>query len=180
MQTIYRFGWALIVSGVAGASTPSLRTSFIQTAEQKRNAYRADGVFTGGRAGTGTSLLAVHRSFSKKASLERVVIDLGDKEAKPAGKAMGFFQAGLDGVNNRLTLDVSQLRMSKVTEAQVQRVFRDSPFVKHVSFTLDPEDHAATMVFELKRPVRLEVFRAVKDGRPAKVVMDLKPRTVRR
>lgn len=185
---IYRFGFlglvGLLVASTgpksATAATPSLRTSFVQTLETKRNAYRNDGVFTGGRAGTGTSLLAVRRAYSKSAAVERVIVDLGDKDAKPAGAAMGFFQASLDGVANRVTLDVSQLRLSKVTETQLQRVFKNSAYVKHVALTLDPEDHAATMVLDLKRPVRLEVYRTVKAGQPAMVVMDLVPRTTRR
>ena len=163
----------------ARAAIPPLRTAYIQTADAKKNAYRNAGVFTGGTAGTGTSILAVRRSFSRKTALERVTVELGDREAKPVGDKMGYFQAGLDARNNRLTLDVSQLRMSKVSEGQVQRLFKGSALVAGVSFTLDPEDNAATMVLDLKKPVRLEVYRTVKRGAPARIVMDLQPRIIR-
>jgi hypothetical protein len=169
----------VVLARGAGASVPPLRTVFISTAATKKNAYHHQGVFTGGMAGTGTSLLTVRRSFAKKSALERVIIDLGDREAKPAGLKMGYFQAALDAKNNRLVLDVAQLRMSKVTEGQLQRLFKASPYVRTVSLTLDPQDGAATMVLDLKRPVRLEVFRSVKKGAPARIVMDLQPRTIR-
>ena len=165
--------------GPARASIPSRLTSFVPTKLEKTNRYRAAGVFTGGAAGTGTSILAVRRSFSRRAALERVVVELGDREAKPPGERMGYFQAGLDPAGRRLTLDVSQLRLSKVTEAQLQRVFRESPYVRAVSYTFDPEDNAATMVLDLKRPVALEVFRTIKRGAPARIVMDLRARKVR-
>jgi hypothetical protein len=161
----------MAVSGLeAGAATPYRRAL-----DSKQNRYVTEGVFTGGRAGLGSSILAVRRSYSAKARLERVVVDLGDREAKPAGTSIGYFQAALDPGRKRLVLDISQLRLSKVSEQQVQRLFKKSPYVSSVELTLDPEDKAATMVLNLKRPMRVEVFQLLKAKAPGRIVMDLAP-----
>lgn len=151
-------------------------TPYKRSLTVKKNAYLTDGVFTGGAAGQGASLLSVRHAYSAKARLERVIVDMGDKQAQPAGKDMGYFQASMDAKNNRVVLDISQLRFSKVSEQQVQNLFRKSPYVASVNFTLDPEDKAATMVLNLKRPMKLEVFQLLKPKAPARIVMDLTPK----
>lgn len=156
-----------MVSATSGAAT-----AYKHSLSGKKNAYLKDGVITGGVAGTGTSLLNVRRAFSAKAELERLIISLGDKEAKPLKGEPTYFQAAMDASNNRMVLDITQLKLSKVSEQQVQRLFKSSPYVSSVSFTLDPEDKAASMVVNLKRPMKLEVFRLSK---PARIVLDLKP-----
>ena len=162
--------WIVILgaSGWAFAATP-----FKQSLTNKRDNYLTHGVFTGGKAGLGSSLLAVRHQFSKKTNFERVVVELGDKNANPAGENMGFFQASLDPVQKRLVLNISQLRLSKVSELQVRQLFKRSPYVQSVDFTLDPEDKMATMVLNMKKPVQLEVFHKMQDGKPAQIVMDI-------
>lgn len=153
----------------------SAATPYKRSLSQKSNAYLRDGVFTGGKANEGTSLLGVRRAYSAKANLERVIVDLGDREAKPAGRNPGYFQVSLDAPNNRVVMDLTQLRLSKVTEGQLQNLFRNSPYVKSTALTLDPEDKTATMVLNLKRPMRLEVFQLLDQRKPGRVVMDLTP-----
>lgn len=166
----------LAVSGFqAFGATPYKRTLSV-----KSNTYMKDGVFIGGKANEGTSLLGVRRAYSAKAKLERVIVDLGDHEAKPAGKNPGYFQVSMDSVNNRVVMDLAQLRFSKVTETQLQNIFRKSPNVSEASLTLDPEDKAATMVLKLKRPMRLEVFQLLDRKKPGRVVIDLTPMTAAR
>src|SRR5690606_31561767 len=115
------------------------------------------------------------RAFSAKSKLERVIIDLGDKEAKPLGRAMSYFQVSMDSKDNRVIVDLSQLMLSKVSEAQIRRRFAKSPYVSQVDLTLDPEDKAGTLVLKLTRPMKLEVFQLVKARKPGRIVMDLKP-----
>jgi hypothetical protein len=167
--------FSLVLSAVLSSSVSMAATPFKVSLDAKKNSYMREGVFTGGRAGSGTSLLAVRRSFSAKLKLERVILDMGDKEARPAGRDLGFFQASMDSANNRIVLDLSQLRLSKVSEVQVQRLFKKDPFVSSVSLTLDPEDKAGTLVLNLRRPMKLEVFQLLKPKSPARIVMDLTP-----
>lgn len=165
----------------AWAATPYKKTlspqlSYKQSGLAKKNAYLNDGVFVGGRARGGTSLLGVRKAFSAKAELERVIVDLGDRDAKPSGKDISYFQVSLDSGKNRIVMDLAQLKLSKVTENQLKQIFANSPYVKSVELTLDPEDKAATMVLNLKRPVKLEVFQILAKNKPSRVVMDMVPR----
>lgn len=161
----------LTISSTSGWAASAYKNSL----DGKHNAYLKQGVFTGGQAGQGASLLAVRKSYSAKLNLERIIFDMGDREAKPAGKALGYFQATIDGTNKRIVLDISQLRLSRVSETQVERLFRKDPYVASVSLTLDPEDKAGTLVLNLKRPMKLEVFQLRKAKKAGRIVMDLTP-----
>ena len=163
-----------VVLGFAGISVFAA-TPYKRTLSVKSNTYMKDGVFIGGKAGEGSSLLAVRRAHSGKAKLERVIVDLGDHQAKPAGRSPGYFQVSMDSTNNRVIVDLAQLRFSKVSEAQLQNLFRKSPYVSEASLTLDPEDKAGTMVLKLKRPMRMEVFQLLDKRKPGRVVIDLTP-----
>ncbi len=167
---------AILAMLCATCSTVWAASAYKQTLTVKKNQYAEDGVFVGGKAGGGTSLLNVRRIYSPKSKLERVVLDLGDREAQPAGKNIGYFQVALDSKENRVVVDLSQLKLSRVSEVAVQNLFKKSPYVASVGLTLDPEDKAGTLVLNLKRPMRLEVFQVLKDNAPGKIVMDLSPR----
>ncbi len=151
-------------------------TAFKRSLTQKQNKYLKDGVFTGGEAGQGASLLNVRRAFSPKLGLERVIVDMGDAtgEAKVDGP-MGYFQVAMDSTRNRVIVDLAQLRVSKVTESRLKELFKKSSFVKNVALTLDPEDQTATLVMDLSKPARLEAFRLNAKGRAPRIVMDLIP-----
>lgn len=167
--------WAVVATVLIGCSVWAA-SPYKQSLTTKKNQYTDDGVFIGGKAGTGTSLLNVRRLYSPKAKIERVTIELGDKEIKPSGKNIGYFQVSMDSKDNRVVLDLSQLKFSRVTESAVQNLFKKSPFVASVSLTLDPEDKAGTIVLNLKRPMKLEVFQQLADGKPGRIVMDLSPK----
>lgn len=166
--------WILVVLALSGplafAASP-----YKKSLSLKRNEYILDGVFIGGKAGTGTSLLGLRRTYSSKMQTERVIIDLGNKDAKPSGIQVGYFQVSMDGPNQRVILDLAQLMISKINERQIQETFQKSPFVKSAELTLDPEDHAGTLILNMKQPMKLEVFQIRKADKPARVVMDLKP-----
>ncbi len=161
----------LIYLPISGWAASPYKRSLVN----KKNVYMRDGVFTGGKAGEGASLLGMRRAFSGKAKIERVIVDLGDGEMKPAGDELGYFQVSLDSKNNRVVLDVAQLKSSKISEQQVKDLFRKSAYVSNVSLTLDPEDKAGTMVLQLKRPMKLEVFQLHDRSKPGRIVMDLTP-----
>ncbi|MGE0529099.1 MAG: hypothetical protein AB7G93_17890 [Bdellovibrionales bacterium] len=172
---------AMGLPGTWGGVSGWAATAYKQSLHTKEGVYLEDGVFTGGHAGgKGISLLTVKRGFSAKTQLERVVIELGDSELRPLGKKMGYFQVSMDAQKRRLVLDLSQLRLSRISERQVRHLFRSSPHVASVDFTLDPEDKAGTLVLNLKKPMRLEVFQLTGDKKNGRIVMDLVPIKVAR
>ncbi|HMN69330.1 MAG TPA: hypothetical protein PKC28_12385 [Bdellovibrionales bacterium] len=168
LRPLWLLSVLMIFGFSAGAATPYKRTLAV-----KKNEYMRDGVFTGGVAGKGSSLLGVRRQYSAKRQIERVVLDIGDHEAK-AGK-QGYFQVALDSSANRLVVDFAQLKSSRISEPQLRQMFKQSPFVKDVALTMDPEDQAGTLVLDLKRPVRLEVFQMRGKGKAPRVVLDMMP-----
>lgn len=164
----------ILVLLISGSSALAM-SPFKKALEQKNNAYVSDGLFTGGQAGAGSTLLGVRRSFSKKAQIERIIIDMGDREAKPIFKQMGYFQASVDQKNQQIVLDLSQLKMSRLSEPQIKEVFKNSPYVATAEFTADPQDRSGSIVLKLKRPMKLEVFELKGGRKPARIVMDLTP-----
>lgn len=170
-----RFIWAstiiLLIAQATEAASPYKKTLSV-----KKNNYSADGVFIGGKAGAGTTLLNVRRIFSPKAQVERLVLDLGDKDAKPSGKEIGYFQVSMDSAQNRAVIDLAQLKLSRVSETAVRNLFKKSPYVETVNLTLDPEDKAGTMVVQFKKPMKMEVFQQLKSGHPGRVVIDFTPK----
>jgi hypothetical protein len=151
-------------------------TPYKRTLNVKKNAYLTDGVFIGGKSGKGASLLGVRRTHSKKAKIERVILDLGGEDIRTArGRAMPFYQVSVDKNSRRVVLDLAQLKLSRVTEAQLRNLFAKSPYVQDAALTMDPEDKGATMVLTLRQPMRLEVFQLVNKKKPARLVMDLIP-----
>jgi hypothetical protein len=170
----------VVLSGMAAAAVPSQQALFVQTLSAKKNRYVTDGVFTGGKAGTGATVLGVRRTFSAKAQIERVIVDLGNKDGKADQSQTGYFQVSMDAGNNRVVLDLTQLKMAKVTEQQLKSVFKKSAYVSATEFTLDPEDKTGSMVFRLKRPMKLEVFQLRTPGKPSRVVLDLTPLKAKR
>lgn len=162
--------WSGLVLSDARAASP-----FKQSLEGKKNAYLQDGLFIGGKAGAGTSILGMRHQYSKKAQIERLVVDLGDGEGKPLLQEASYFQASVDRKQNRIVLDLTQLKMSLVSEQKIRNLLRNSPYVASADFTLDPEDKAASLVLNLKRPMRLEVFQLLDKKKSARLVLDLKP-----
>jgi hypothetical protein len=166
--------WILVT--LALTAVPGFAASpYKRSLDVKRDEYIRDGVFIGGKAGTGTSLLGLRRTYSSSLNTERIIVDLGDKEAKPSGTQIGYFQVSLDAGHKRVVLDLAQLMISKINERQIQETFQKSPYVKSAELTLDPEDHAATLVLYLKQPMKLEVFQLRKEKKPGRVIIDLKP-----
>jgi hypothetical protein len=166
----------LSLFGVFLGASGHAASPFKRTLSVKKNGYIQDGVFTGGQAGLGVSVLDVRRVYAKKVGVERVIIELGDKDGKvgPANQ-FGYFQASIDSKQNRIVLDLAQLRMTEVTEQKLQAVFKKSPYVKSTEFTVDPEDKAGSLVLNLNRPMRLETYRMISKGKAARVILDMAP-----
>lgn len=160
---------------VVSAGTATAASSFKRSLTEKKNRYMTDGVFVGGKARDGLSLLGVRKAFSAQAKLERVILDLGDRKAQPSGKEIGYYQASLDRSKKRVVVDLAQLTTSNISESQLKQIFKGSHYIESVELTLDPEDKAATMVLNLKAPMKMEVFELLASGKPSRVVVDLTP-----
>jgi len=173
MQMVMRFVLlgALGVGIWARAATP-FKSSL--TLPVKKGVYIKEGLIQGGQAGPGVALTGVRRAFSPSVRMERLILDLGDSSGKPT-QHLGYFQASLDAGGRRAVMDISQLKLSQVSEAQIRGLFAKSPFVEGVDLVLDQQDLTGSLVLRFKRPMQMEVFHLKNPKATARVVMDFKP-----
>ncbi len=139
--------WSGMVLTEARAASP-----FKESLTGKKNSYLQDGLFIGGKAGTGASILGVRHLYSKKAQIERLIVELGDAEGKPLVKEASYIQASVDRKQNRIVLDLTEPKMSLVSEQKIRDLLKKSPFVASADLTLDPEDKAASLVLHSEAP----------------------------
>lgn len=149
-------------------------SKYKQALDKKIDAYLDEGIVVGGRAGRGYSLLKVRRDLSTKLGMERVILDIGDLEGRPALGKVNYFQATVEKNPPRVVIDLAQLSRSAVDEATLKKTFAKSPYVKNVELSSDPEDHSASMVIFLRQPMLVEVFEMPSDKKASRIVLDMK------
>jgi len=142
---------------------------------KKQGKYLDQGVIVGGRAGRGFSLLNVRRDIAKDQSLERIIMDIGDFKGKPHMGRAGYFHASIHSHPPRIILDMHQVVSTALDEAQLRRMFSQSPFVRRLSLVADPEDHTTSIILDLKSTAAVDVFELPSNKKsPSRVVVDLK------
>jgi hypothetical protein len=143
--------------------------------DHKTNQYLSDGVFVGGRSGTGFTLLDVRRSFDKKSQGERIVLDWGDDKARPLKGRIGFFHVGIDKRNRRMVVDLSQVTQSRLDEAAVTGKFKNSPLVKRAQMVFDPIEGSTQLILDFKSQMAVEAFYLIGEKDPTRLVLDVRP-----
>jgi hypothetical protein len=168
MRVIYILLFCALSVGAHGASI------YKKALDKKTSAYLEDGVVIGGRAGHAYSLINIRRDLSPKLGMERVILDLGDIEGRPLKGGVSYFQASIEKNPPRVVIDLAQVNRSAVTEAKLKRAFQNSPYIKNVELTADPEDRSANIVLALKDAMDVEVFEMPATNRASRIVVDLK------
>ncbi len=174
----------LIIAAVFVLHTPSVQAAspFKKSLSKKTGKYISEGVIVGGRVGKGYTLLNIRRSFSKKAKIERVVLDIGDLRGRPVLGEVNYFHVSVDKGLSRVVVDLSQVSRSGVSQAQLLELFKKSPLVRSAEITYDPEDVSTNLVLKMKKPTFVEVFQLSEPNAPGRIVIDMKPakRKIRR
>lgn len=132
-----------------------------------------EGAVFGGIAGSGFSLLDVRLSANKKKKIERVVIDVGDKNGAAMKGLPGFYYAELKKNPQRLVIDFSQMPKAKVKESQLNRIFKASKSVVGTAITSDPVDSSLSLTLDLKKNTKVRVYQVAGKKSTSKVVIDL-------
>ena len=140
----------------------------------KTDQYVGQGVFTGGQAGPGFTLLNVRRENSKNQTLERVILDIGDREGKPLLNRLGYFHVSVEKEPSRVVIDLSQVLRSRVSEISLGKLFLKSPFVCRAEMSMEIGDNTAKIVLDTKVPVVAEVFEMPSKNKPSRIVIDIK------
>ncbi len=164
------FGLMWLWCFVVDASIPPKRAL-----DHKKNMYIQEGVLVGGRTGDGFSLVDIRRLSSKKdkAGLERLVIQLGDRKGNPLKGPMGYYHVAVEKDPHRIVIDLTQVGVSRLTEAQILARLRELKSFKDAFVVQDSEAGSLKIVLSLKRPVAIEVFEPKSKEKPPRLVIDL-------
>lgn len=126
----------------------------------------------GGLAGSGFTLLDVRRTTDAKKKMERVVFDVGDRDGKPLKGRPGFYYAEYQKKSNRVILDFSQMPSSKVDQARLAKIFKQSKAIKNSRMSMDPVDNALNLSLDLQKNTKVRVYQVPGTKTTSKVVID--------
>lgn len=167
--------WALVGAILAISPAAFSASIYKKALSTKTNDYVGQGVVIGGQAGPGFTLLNVRRQNTKNLALERVILDIGDKEGKPMLNRLGYFHVAVEKEPSRVIIDLSQVLRSRVSEIELGRLFLKSPFIRKAEMSMEAGDNTAKIVLSTKVPVIAEIFQMPSaDKKPGRIVIDIK------
>lgn len=154
--------------------TPVLGASaFKKALEVKKNNYIEKGTVIGGEAGQGFSLLKIRSQANPKRGMERVVLNLGDEQGRLLMGRLSFFQVNVEPEKSRVVIHLSQVVESRVSEEELKNTFKKSPFVRSAKLIPDVDGGDVSLVLQLKREAKAEIFQLTEKGKPGRLVVDL-------
>lgn len=135
---------------------------------------KGEGSLIGGIAGTGFSLLDIRPSRDQKKKAERIVIDVGDMNGAPIKGLPGYYHAQLLKNPARLSIDFSQMPISKLQPNVIkQRLTKSSIFIQDTKISLDPVDQSLNLTIYFQRDPSVKVYQVPSQKTTSKVVVDL-------
>ncbi len=144
-----------------------------QSNNQNLNTFLPEGSFRGGISGNGYSLLKIKRVYALNGKSERFILEIGNREGKPHIGKPGYFHAQLFRNPSELSLDLSQLTMSRITQSDLNRIFTKSKLVAKSVLVLDAEDRSTHLSMQFKYPVKMRVFTLSPKNKTSKLVIDV-------
>ncbi|MBX2987489.1 MAG: hypothetical protein KF802_06300 [Bdellovibrionaceae bacterium] len=141
------------------------------TAPKPQKLLAGQGAVTGGLAGAGFSLVNV--TLAKTQKKERVVIDLGDIKGAPVRGYPTYYHAELQNSPRRLVIDFSQTATVFIDEKELRQRLKGSTAIAGSSFVLDPTDQTLSLILDLKKNVKAQIFQVPGQKGTSRVVVDL-------
>lgn len=126
---------------------------------------------TGGAAGSGFSLTNV--TLAKTPGKERVILDVGDLQGMPHRGFPAYYHAELRENPRRLILDFAQMPNVLVDEKALHAKLRGSTAISNSTILIDPTDQTLSLVLDLRKNVKAEVFQVAGKKGTSRVVVDL-------
>ena len=139
---------------------------------EKTGQYVAAGVIVGGQHQADLSLLSVRKSFDKKNSTERIVLDIVASDGKTPVLRPGFFHLAIQQQPARIVIDLENTTRSIVSASDLAKVFSNSHFFQRPALITSSNDKTVTLELALKVPVKLDVFELSATDKPARIVVD--------
>lgn len=145
---------------------------------RKTHQYLNDGVFIGGKAGRGFSLIGIDRKLGKATKIERILFDIGDELGAPVSDGPGYFHIEISKRNKQIIVNLAQAQRSLVSEEDLRKKLSGSPYVQLARVIYDPEDKATSFILKMRQDVKVEVFSPQNKSEPGRIILDLKPENV--
>lgn len=165
MRLFLAFG--IFINGIlAQAAIPAK-----QMARPPQKILSGRGAVTGGMAGSGFSLTNV--TLAKTPGKERVVLDVGDLQGMPHRGLPAYYHAELRENPRRLILDFAQMPNVLVDDKALHAKLRGSQAISNSTILIDPTDQTLSLVLDLKKNVKAEVFQVEGKKGTSRVVVDL-------
>lgn len=164
-STLLSWGAVAILSWSAEAAIPSV------TKPAPGKILAEKGAVTGGLAGTGFSLTNI--TLAKIAGKERIVIDVGDKTGAPLKGYPGYFHAELQEKPNRLVIDFAQTPATMIDEKFIDKQLKASGVVAKSTLLVDPTDQTLSLILDLKKKAKAQIFQVPGQKGTGRVVVDL-------
>lgn len=142
------------------------------SAVPKSNEILRQGKVIGGEAGNGFSLLNVSRRTQKNGG-ERWVLDIGNAQGEARKGRPGYYHVEKDSLRRILSIDLAQMRMSKVDQAKLNQLIKKSPYLAMPRLSSDPSDQSLNLAFHLKKDVKVKVYQVPGVKGTSRVVLDL-------
>jgi hypothetical protein len=153
-------------TGIAFAAIPSKTP-----APKPTKVLTGTGASTGGLAGSGFSLTNVAlATMSKK---ERLILDIGDLTGAPVKGYPGYYHVELQENPRRVVIDLAQTPNIFIDEKTVQSRLKSSKYISSSSLLLDPSDQTLSLILNLKKDTKVQVFQVPGKKGPGRVVVDL-------
>lgn len=132
-----------------------------------------EGTSFGGLAGNGFTLKDLRRTADEKKKIERIVMDIGDRNGADLRGWPGYFFVELKKNPQRLVIDFSQMPNSYLDQKQLALRMKNSLAVLKTSMSLDPTDSSLNLTMDLKNNTKVRVFQVSGKKKTSKIVIDL-------
>jgi hypothetical protein len=131
-------------------------------------------VIRGGTSADYLSLIDIRRSADKKAQVERLIFDFGDKTFLPS-KQISYFTVEYKANPRRVFLQLSLVMSSHFQAENLDAKIKPGLFVERTNLEFDSLGQSHNMTIYLKEPVKVLISKIDGQGeRPARLVLDFK------
>lgn len=131
-----------------------------------------EGTSFGGLAGNGFTLKDLRRTADAKKKVERIVMDVGDRNGADLRGWPGYFFVELKKNPQRLVIDFAQMPNSNIDQKQLALRMKNSLAVLKTSMSLDPVDNSLNLTMDLKKNTKVLVHQVRGKKTTSKVVID--------
>lgn len=163
----YLMAFLMAGSAFAAISKPKVKP------QSAAKILAGEGVSYGGLAGSGFTLMDLRRTADAKKKVERIVIDVGDRNGAAMRGWPGYYFAELKKNPQRLIIDFAQMPNARIDQKKIASRMTGSLAVLKTSMSLDPVDSSLNLTLDLKKNTKVRVYQVSGKKATSKVVVDL-------